>query len=243
MKRILSIIVMLMVAIYLAAGFSWLNKTPSERICSQVNVVVEDSANTCFITSAEITSLLKRNRLYPTGLATDSIRCRLIEETLEKNSFIENAECYKTPSGNLSISIRQRIPILRIMPNNGQSYYIDDKGRSMPGGGHAAHLPVATGVIDKQMAEGTLYQFALMIEKDEFWKRQIEQIHVTSEGEIELVPRVGEHILFLGKPIHLAEKLQRIRTFYRKGLGQVGWNKYSRISVEFDNQVICKRKE
>jgi cell division protein FtsQ len=111
----------------------------------------------------------------------------------------------------------------------------------MPGGGHAAHLPVATGAIDKAMAEGPLYQLALLLNQDEFWKRQVEQINITPEGEIELVPQVGDHILFLGKPIHLEEELDRIRTFYTKGLSRVGWNKYSRISVEFDNQVICKR--
>jgi cell division protein FtsQ len=70
----------------------------------------------------------------------------------------------------------------------------------------------------------------------------VEQINVTDEGDLELVPRVGDHILFLGKPVRIEEKLNRIRTFYTKGLSRVGWNKYSRISVEFENQVICKRK-
>ena len=32
------------------------------------------------------------------------------------------------------------------------------------------------------------------------------------------------------------------RKFYQYGLSQAGWNKYSRISVEFDNQIICKRR-
>ncbi|MBF1500255.1 MAG: cell division protein FtsQ, partial [Prevotella pallens] len=26
------------------------------------------------------------------------------------------------------------------------------------------------------------------------------------------------------------------------GLSQAGWNKYSYIDVEFDNQIICKRR-
>ena len=39
----------------------------------------------------------------------------------------------------------------------------------------------------------------------------------------------------------MAKKLERLRKFYRYGLAQTGWNKYSRISVEFDNQIICKK--
>lgn len=73
---------------------------------------------------------------------------------------------------------------------------------------------------------------------------------------IELVPRVGDHILFLGylptsrnKNVSYREiiaftdrKLSRLEKFYRYGLSQAGWNKYSYISVEFDNQIICKRR-
>ena len=112
----------------------------------------------------------------------------------------------------------------------------------MPGEGHAAHLPVATGKITQTMAEGALFELAQLLAKDEFWSKQIEQINVTHDGELELVPQVGNHILFLGKPVHMEEKLARIHTFYEKALNQIGWNKYSRINVEFDNQVICKKK-
>lgn len=242
MKRILSILVLLAVSAYLAIAFTWLNHTPPGRVVEQVRIVVEDSAHTCFITPAEATALLRRHRLYPVGQPTDSVRCKVIEQALERNTFIENAECYKAPSGRLFISIRQRVPILRIIPDgDADGYYVDSQGHTMPGGGHAVHLPIATGTIDKQMAQGSLYELALLLREDDFWNRQVEQIHVTSDGEIELVPQVGDHILFLGKPVGMKEKLDRIRHFYDRALSRVGWNKYSRISVEFDNQVICKR--
>ena len=76
---------------------------------------------------------------------------------------------------------------------------------------------------------------------DKFWKNQVEQLNVLSDGSVELVPRVGDHIVYLGQPVRVAKKLERLRKFYRYGLAQTGWNKYSRISVEFDNQIICKK--
>jgi cell division protein FtsQ len=54
---------------------------------------------------------------------------------------------------------------------------------------------------------------------------------------------VGEHIIFLGKPGNYDSKFERLETFYKKGLNQIGWNKYSRISLEFENQIICTKKE
>ena len=62
------------------------------------------------------------------------------------------------------------------------------------------------------------------------------------DKNIELVPRVGDHVIYLGKLDDFEQKLKRVKVFYEKGLNKVGWNKYSRISVEFDNQIICTKK-
>ena len=77
---------------------------------------------------------------------------------------------------------------------------------------------------------------------DKFWQDQIVQVNVLSNGTLEMVPRVGDHILFLGAPVNVDKKLERLRKFYLYGLNEAGWNKYSYSSVEFDNQIICKRK-
>ena len=83
----------------------------------------------------------------------------------------------------------------------------------------------------------------MFLKENPFWNAQIQQINVTASKELELVPRVGEHIIFMGKPGNYENKFDRLKTFYKKGLNQVGWNKYSRISLEFENQIICTKKE
>ena len=42
---------------------------------------------------------------------------------------------------------------------------------------------------------------------------------------------------------NMEEKFRKLKTFYHEGLNHVGWNKYSRISIEFSNQIICTKKE
>jgi cell division protein FtsQ len=88
-----------------------------------------------------------------------------------------------------------------------------------------------------------LYKFGVFLQKNSFWNAQIEQIHVLPGRNIELVPRVGDHIIYLGKLDDFERKLKRVKTFYEKGLNKVGWNKYSRISVEFGNQIICTKRQ
>ena len=40
----------------------------------------------------------------------------------------------------------------------------------------------------------------------------------------------------------VSRKLERVDKFYRYGLSVAGWDSYSYINVEFDNQIICKRR-
>ena len=91
----------------------------------------------------------------------------------------------------------------------------------------------------------------------DFWKNQIVQINVLPDYGIELVPRVGNHIIYIGQlpqtsyvndrkklvTAYVNTKLDRLQKFYKYGLAQAGWNKYSYINVEFDNQIICKKQK
>jgi cell division protein FtsQ len=128
------------------------------------------------------------------------------------------------------------------MATNGDNYYVDTHGSILPETHFASDLVVATGWITKKYAQKTLTQAANEVIRDKFWQSQIVQINVLTDGSIEMVPRVGDHILYLGSPNDIARKLERLRKFYLYGLNQAGWNKYTYISVEFDNQIICKKK-
>ena len=70
---------------------------------------------------------------------------------------------------------------------------------------------------------------------------EIEQIHVVSPEQVELYPRVGQHVIDLGSVDNFQEKLHRLRIFYREGLERVGWNKYRAISLAYDNQIVCTK--
>ena len=162
---------------------------------------------------------------------------------ISQHPLIENVECYRTPGCKIGIEVTQRLPILRVMANNGDNYYIDNKGKIMPIPNSSAHVAVVTGYVDRDFAVKELYTLGVFLQAHPLWDAQIEQINVTQAKELELVPRVGEHIIFLGKPGNYEEKFEKLKTFYEKGLNQVGWNKYSRISLEFNNQIICTKKE
>ncbi len=87
-----------------------------------------------------------------------------------------------------------------------------------------------------------LYELSKFIYEDDFWRAQIEQIYVNNEYEFELIPRVGAHLIYFGSIENYKIKFRNLRAFYLQGLNNVGWNKYDKISLKFENQVICTKR-
>ena len=243
-KRILLSIVLLLVLTYLVVAITAFNRKPAGQVCHDVELLIKDTIYAGFITKKEVTAMLEKKGISPIGKNIDRIHAKPLEQALSKHPLIDEVECYKTPSGKLCIEVTQRIPILRIMSANGENYYLDNKGTVMPPDAKCvAHRAIVTGNVEKSFAMRDLYKFGVFLQKNSFWNAQIEQIHVLPGKNIELVPRVGDHLIYLGKIAGFEKKLKRVKAFYERGLSQVGWNKYSRISVEFDNQIICTKRE
>lgn len=244
LKRILLSIVMLLIIAYLGIAVTAFNRKPANQVCHDMDLIIKDTVYAGFVTKNEIKGILQNKGIYPVGRKMERIQTKTLERELNKHPLIAETECYKTPSGKICVEVKQRIPILRIMSNNGENYYIDNKGTIMPPEAKCiARRAIVTGDVEKSFAMRELYKFGVFLQSNPFWDAQIVQIHVLPGREIEFVPRVGDHIVYLGKLEHFENKLSQLKIFYEKGLNQVGWNKYSRISLEFNNQIICTRKE
>jgi len=242
-KKLLIFLLLIVLAVYLVVASTFLNHKSNEAICEAVDLVVTDSIDYGFISNKDILNLLNSQKISPVGLKINEINTNEMEEIISKQPFVESVDCYKTPGNKIGIKIRQRVPLLRVMANNGENYYVDQKGETMPvPTGSTAYVPIITGNVSKDFAKKELYAFGLFLRDNSLWNAQIEQINVTAQKELELIPRVGENVIFLGKPENYEEKLDRLKTFYEKGLNKVGWNKYSRISLEFNNQIICTKR-
>lgn len=242
MKNLLKVLFLIVLLVYLVLAFTNFNKPDDKAVCRQVDIVVDDSTKAGFIQVDEVVRILKSKHLYPEGKRIDFVDSRKIEQTLLENPFIENVLCYKTAADGLRIEVSQRLPVMRVMSDSGGNYYIDRNGRVMPQLNYPADLVVATGNVTPAYARTHLVPIGKLLQNDSFWNDQIVQIHVDRQGNLELVPRVGDHLVYMGSPSGFRRKLNHLKIFYEKVLNKVGWNKYSLISLEFDNQIICKKK-
>ena len=241
-KKITIIAADIALAVYLVLAVTSFNK-PDELVaaCSEVKIDIEHDATDGFLNNEQIMNYLKANKLNPVGQAMNKVDARQIEEMLERSPFVEKAECYKTLDGKVCIQVKQKTPVFRVQADNGDDYYLDNHGGMLTYVQYPSNLIVATGHISRQYAKSVLTAIGNKLIEDKFWQNQIEQLNVLQDGTVEIVPRVGDHIVYLGKPDKIEAKLDRLQKFYIYGLSQAGWNRYSYINLEFDNQIICKK--
>ena len=256
MKKYIIIALDILLAAYLVfAIVSFNNPERLVKKCTKVNIDIADESTYGFLDAKEIKSILEKKGLYPIEKDMDDISPRQIETLLSHSAFVSTAQCCKTEDGHVLISVTQRSPLVRIKSITGEDYYIDENGGIMPNSKYTSDLIIVTGSVSKTFARRYISVLANAIMKSDLWRNQIEQINVQHDLGIELVPRVGEHIIFLGylptsdtqsrrqKEVtaFAEEKLKRLEAFYKYGLSEAGWNKYERIDVQYKNQIICKK--
>jgi len=242
-KKTIFIVIDSLLAVYvILAMTAFNNPDPMANTCNEVAIHLGDNATKGFLTTAQVKAQLQHAKLYPLGDPMDKIDSRKIEELLVQSPFVKGVQCYKTQTGRLHITLVQRVPVIRVKADSGDDYYVDEEGNVMPSKNFPSDLVVATGHIRRKYAQSTLCGIGNFLAANPFWRNQVEQVNVLEDGTVELVPRVGNHIVYLGSTDNLERKFDRLGKFYKYGLSKAGWNKYSYISLEFDNQIICKKR-
>lgn len=244
-KIVLVTILLFGVAGYLI--FYMLNESAAdpESKCIGMELVMVNGEETPFINKKDVEDILNKNHLTPTGLMMKDINGKTLETFISRNPFVKEVHCFKSSTGKIIVKITQRTPVIYILPEGKKGYFIDETGSVVPNVRYVSNIIVATGIIDEKYAKNELLPFALFIQSKEFWNNQIEQIHISLNKKrqrvVELVPRVGDHIIYLGKINDYEKKLHRLKVFYDKATGTIGWGKYEKINLEFENQLICTK--
>ncbi len=237
---LISICIILVLGYLVYAKWSF-SDHDSDIICNDLQIKFIDNNKTKLITESDIAKIIDAKGLNPIGVRYENIRSEAIEKELLKNRIIKKVECYKTQSGILRLEVKQRSPKFIIAGKH--NFYVDTDRELFPLSINSAiYVPVVSGRITKSFAKNELFDFIDYLEKDQFWSAQIEQVFITDDLKIEMIPRVGDAVILLGTLDKYDDKLQKLAVFYQKGLSVLGWNRYHSIDLQYDNQVVCKKK-
>lgn len=243
MLSLLKVFALLSVMGYLGFALAKLSRPTGEMVCTGVDIAFEDSTANLLLTHDDVRHLLMAHKLSPKGMRYSDINTREIDSLLSQSPYIDTVTTYRTSAGMLMVRVLPMKPILHVIADSGDDFYIDRQGRVMPGGGQNTNLCIVTGHVSRHFASQRLVELGILLCDDPYWSLQTQQVNVTARDELELVPRTGNHLVLLGEPHDLASKLERIRIFYAKGMPRTGWNKYKTISAEYEGQIVCTKNE
>ena len=213
-----------------------------DLVCEHIIVQIENRDNYSFIKAENIASFLNNNGIKCVGLKTSEINLLEVENTVKKIKVVRDAVCYFNMKGDLYVKVWQRIPQYRVKSLSGD-YFVDDNREIFPANSSTvAYVPLITGKLSTDFATNQLFDLISFIENDRFLATAFTQITVNDE-RVSLIPRVGNFVVVLGDIDNFESKFTKYKTFIKKVYKYKEWNKYSVISLEYKNQVVCTERE
>lgn len=174
----------------------------------------------------------------------------MIEDLLLADTRIYAAQVFVDAQQRLKIEVIQRRPVMRVMNQQGDQYYVDQGGhyiQKVPS--RASRVVVITGYIESFGAGleikkfpklNRAYEITLEIGKDKVIKALIENIHFEKNGRIILTPKIGNEKIIIDHVDELTEKLADLKDFYRQLARTNDWDKYDEIDISYKNQVVVR---
>ena len=210
--------------------------------CSKVQIQVDTEGDLFFINSEMVEEMIFSKVDSLVGKSYEDINIYLLEEFVNQHRNIKKAELYLSLDGTLSISVKQREPMVRVFEGD-ESYYLDDEMNHFP-----LSDQYSARVLQVYWDEITESRIAILeslidlIDSDNFLKAQITAIAFDENNEIVLYPRVGDHKIIMGKAEDFRNKFEKLKVFYRKGLEKMGWDRYCMINLNYKDQVVCTKR-
>ena len=231
----IKMIILLGVVVFL---FAFASKRNNIRPVSQPLITFKGE-NNLFITSETVSKLLIQNYGSAKNMPKETLALNTLEIALKSNPMIKTAEVYVAVNGTLNAEIEQRTPIARVRTNT--SYYIDAEGFYMPlSTNYTARVPLVTGFVEKNNLK-SIYVVAKKIRQDEFLKKHVIEINQNKSKDIYLRLRQCSFLVQLGNTNHLQKKINNLKVFYQKSLKEKTLNTYSKVNLQFNNQVVCTK--
>ncbi|MBP9927100.1 MAG: cell division protein FtsQ [Cyclobacteriaceae bacterium] len=220
-------------------------------VCKDIVIDLENIRENHFLDEADVLKLVEGSGQKIIGTSLDYINLKSIETKLKYDKHILDAELFGDLKGNLIVSVELRRPIARIVRENAPDAYIAEDGVIMPvSEKYSSRVVLISGGFTNQLIESEdltkleegkqLLDMIEFISDDKFWKAQVAQIDINSQGKITILPQITGQRVEFGKAEGYEAKFKKLMIFYKEILPQRGWTRYERVNLEYDGQIIAE---
>jgi cell division protein FtsQ len=229
----------------------FVEKKQEARTCKRILINVNNEFENYFVDQMDVQFMMQgARRSSLIGEKFSDIDLKYLEKKIETNKFVKDAQVFNDLKGNLVVNIDQMRPLARIINSFGGGSYISTESSILPLSTKFASrvivingpfTPKLTNAYLQKTKEGReLIEMLHFIEMDEFLKAQIAQLEINELGEIVMYPQIGKQYIEFGTPENFEIKFRKLKAFYKEILPVKGWGTYQRISLKYQNQIVCE---
>ncbi|MEP6674436.1 MAG: FtsQ-type POTRA domain-containing protein [Ferruginibacter sp.] len=220
--------------------------------CSTVDIYIKGVEKNFFVDKKDVLSnIIQIAGGQPEGRPIASFDLRAMEQALEKNVWIKDAELFFDNNETLQVTVTEREPVARIFTASGNTFYIDSSIARLPlSEKYSARLPVFTSfpsdLIVLSATDSSLLKairtMSAVIRKDSFNMALVQQVDITAQRTFEFIPEIGNSIIVFGDATDAEDKFEKLKLFYKNVMPKTGLNYYSTINVQYKGQIVAKRR-
>ncbi len=268
---ILQIAFLVLFALIIVSVLGRYNERKRTVIASNLKLNINDSLYTEFVNNGTVLALLDDVGIVIGESLIKDIPLHKVEDYLKQDKYIDDINAYTNVLGDVIINIKQFPPLLRLIDQNGDSYFVDKGLRVVPHRGAVyGPLPVVSqsgdvlpiqrlsminikdsselNSVDIEGLKGLrkVVDFVDYISKDDVYSDMFTQVNISKNKDIELYPRIGNHYVIFSSmdSLHNYEsKLRKLDKFYKSQSNNGVWSEYKSINLKYRGQVVCKKRK
>lgn len=186
-----------------------------------------------FIDEKDVKDFIKKSN--PSKRIGD-IDIPMLEKEVNNFPSVDSANVYLNLNGNLNVDIVQKVPAFRLN-KNGQDFYVDKKGNEFPISKNYSHPSM---LVTGDVKRGEYLKLAELVEKinkDDFSRKYFIGIK-KEKNSYYLLTSEGNFRVEIGDLDHIEFKVKGFKAFVEKFLVYQDPQKYSKVSVRYDNQIV-----
>lgn len=242
---VIKLILSVLLAVYLVVTLSMTRAAARADRYSNLQIELRDSLGSGFVTEADIDRVCGNLMHAVATLPADSLPIALIERRLMEMPQIESANVCRLNDGTLRLDVTPMIPVARVFePGTGRSYYINASDKRVDADvRYHVDVPVVIGRFDSTYHASSLLPMLSHIAADPTANALVSTITASRSGDIMIIPVIRGQVINFGDTSAVADKFDRLKSFYRQVMGAKGWNYYDTISVKWAGQVVATRRQ
>ena len=237
-NKIISVLVVVLLVTLVVAANVWRRQS----LVKGVRVDVDYDGSDTLVTARQVEEQIMASMPQLTTTKLRDVDMDAVEKVVSASPYLYNCKASASISSSVVVFATQRRPIVRVCAQ--QEYYLDATGHRLPCSDiGSCDVVVASGNIPHQ-GKGLkeVWELADYLDRHPDLSPLFDQIYRDDKGDLYLTPKLGNHVVQVGSAADLDHKFSNLMAFYTRGLPQVGWDKYSQVSVKYKRQVVCTKR-